>query len=177
MNYGYGQQYPMYQNQGYSQNQSYGGYSNGYMQGQQANVENTFAWVYSDAHAESFPVAPGKTVLLMHYNEPILYLKSVDMNGRPLPMEKYGLVRYDNGYSQAPQLTGQVQQPQANMNEYVKKSELESQVNDIMNRNMSSQRSMGMNGGNSMQGQGYSNQQMPANSQNWSQNQGQEVVQ
>lgn len=176
MNYGYGQQYPMYQGQqGYSQGQAYGGgYSNGYMQAQQANFENTFAWVYGDAGAEAFPVAPGKTVLLMHYNEPILYVKSVDMNGRPLPMEVYELVRRNGGgYSQAPQLTGQ----QMNPNEYVKKSELEGQVNEIMNRNMNSQRSMGMNGGNSMQNQGYSNQQMPQGNQNWSQNQGQEVVQ
>ena len=149
MNYsnGYGGQYPMYQNQGYS---------NGYMQGQQANFENTFAWVYGDAGAEAYPVAPGRTVLLMHYNEPILYVKSVDMNGRPLPMEVYELVRKNSGYSQAPQLTTQ---PQMNMNEYVKKSELESQVNDIMNRNMASQRGM--------QGQSY--QQMPSNNQNWSQ--------
>lgn len=170
MNYGYGQQYPMYQGQqGYSQGQ---GYAGGYSQGQQANFENTFAWVYGDAGAEAFPVAPGRTVLLMHYSEPILYVKSVDMNGRPLPMEVYELVRRNNGYSQAPQLMGQVsQQPQMNMNEYVKKSELEGQVNDIVNRSMA-QRSM--NG----QMQGYSNQ-MPQNNQNWTQGQGQpqEVVQ
>ena len=157
MNYGYGQ---------YGGNAMYPSYNGGqnYSQGQQANVENTFAWVYGDAGAEAFPVAPGKTVLLMHYSEPILYVKSTDMNGRPLPMEVYELVRRNGGgYSQA---QGQIpMQPQVNMNEYVKKSELESQVNDIMNRNMS-QRSMN-------QGQSY--QQMPQGSQNWSQNQGQEV--
>lgn len=140
---------------GYGQYPSYGG-NQMYSQG---NFENTFAWVYGDAGAEAFPVAPGKTVLLMHYNEPILYVKSVDMNGRPLPMEVYELVRRNSGYSQAPQIT---QQPQMNMNEYVKKSELEGQVNEIMNRTMS-QRSMNGNGGASMQGQNASYQQMPAN--------------
>lgn len=169
MNYGYGQQYPMYQNQGYSQGQ--GGYSNGYSQAQQANFENTFAWVYGDAGAEAFPVAPGRTVLLMHYNEPILYVKTTDMNGRPMPMEVYELVRRNNGYSQTPQLTGQTGYSQMNMNEYVKKSELEGQVNEIMNRTMS-QRSM--NGGN-MQGQNSYQQMSQGNTQNWSQGQGQEV--
>lgn len=148
--YGYGQ-YPSYGgNQTYSQSQG--------------NFENTFAWVYGDAGAEAFPVAPGKTVLLMHYNEPILYVKSVDMNGRPLPMEVYELVRRNNGYSQAPQIP---QQPQMNMNEYVKKSELEGQVNEIMNRAMS-QRPMNSNNGASMQGQNATYQQMPTNqSQAW----------
>ena len=158
----------MYYGNGYQQ---YGGYSQGYSQGQQqSNFENTFAWVYGDAGAEAFPVAPGKTVLLMHYNEPILYVKSVDANGRPLPMEVYELVRRNGGgYSQGSQ-PSQIPGPtQPNMNEYVKKSELESQVNEIMNRSMSSQRSM--NGGN-MQGQA-SYQQMPVSNQSW--NQGPEV--
>ena len=159
--YGYG--YQQYPTNSMNQGQSYG---SGYSQAQQSNFENTFAWVYGDAGAEAFPVAPGRTVLLMHYNEPILYVKSTDMNGRPLPMEVYELVRRNGGYSQAPQLTSQ----QMNMNEYVKKSELEGQVNEIMNRNMASQKPM--NAGN-MQGQN-SYQQMPqGNMQNW--NQGQEV--
>ena len=131
-----------------------------YSQGQQTNFENTFAWVYGDAGAEAYPVAPGRTVLLMHYSEPILYVKTVDMNGRPLPIEVYELVRRNGGYSQAPQIP---QQSQMNMNEYVKKSELESQVNEIMNRNMSSQRSMNAN-------QGQYQQMPPTNpNQTWSQ--------
>lgn len=145
-------------NYGYGMNPSYG-MSQNYSQGQQANVENTFAWVYGDAGAEAFPVAPGRTVLLMHYSEPTLYVKSTDMNGRPLPIEVYDLVRRNSGYSQqAPQIT---QQPQMNMNEYVKKSELESQVNEIMNRNMVSQRSMGTN-------PGQYQQMPPSQNQDWS---------
>lgn len=131
----------------YNQNAyGYGGYNmpqqsyqQSYQQGNQANFENTFAWVYSDAGAEAYPVAPGRTVLLMHYNEPILYLKSTDQNGRPLPMETYDLVR--RGSSQAPngyysQGNQPAQIPQINMSEYVKNSELESKVNEIMNRSM-----------------------------------------
>lgn len=149
-------------NYGYPQ---YGGnpqnYSQGYSQGMQTNFENTFAWVYGDAHAEAYPVAPGRTVLLMHNSEPILYVKSTDINGRPLPIEVYELVRRNGGYSQAPQIT---QQPQLNMNDYVKSSELESRVNEIMNRNMSSQRSMNNGGGNA------SYQDMSRNpNQNWNQ--------
>ena len=158
-NYGNGTAYP-YQYSGQQYSTAAPNYQS---QAQPTNFENTFAWVYGDAGAEAFPVAPGKTVLLMHYSEPILYVKSTDMNGRPIPMEVYELVRRNNGgysqYSQAPQIT---QQPQVNMNEYVKKSELESQVNDIMNRNAMSQRSM--NNGSMMQGQ-----MPPNNSQNWTQ--------
>lgn len=122
----------------------------------QANFENTFAWVYSDAGAEAYPVAPGRTVLLMHYNEPILYLKSTDQNGRPLPMETYDLVR--RGSSQAPNgYYSQCNQPAqipVNMSEYVKNSELESKVNEIMSRSMN-QNSMnqGMNNMNQPQSQ------------------------
>lgn len=145
-----------------------GGYGNGYSgQQPQNNFENTFAWVYSDAGAEAFPVAPGKTVLLMHYNEPVLYVKSTDMNGRPLPMETYDLVRRGpaqapNGYySQAPQMIPQ----QPNMSEYVKKSELEGQVNEIMNRNMQAN-SMGNGMNGNMQPNSRGN--MPTN-QGWGQ--------
>lgn len=154
MDYPYG-----YGNGSYGNGMSYqNGYSNtyannpnmnqGYSQNQQRPVENTFAWVYGDAGAKAFPVAPGKTVLLMDSERPILYVKSTDMSGRPMPMETYELTRIDQQMyqSQRPMMISQA--PQGDMSEYVKKSDLESEVTKIMNQNMG-----GMNGGNN----GYGN--------------------
>lgn len=134
-------------NMGYSQ-----GYNQGYSQARTVNqpqVENTFAWVYGDAGAKAFPVAPGKTVVLMDNERPIMYLKSTDMSGRPLPLEVYELVKVtEQSQAPMPQWSGNTMHPQisqnsTDMNEYVKKADLESEVTKIMH-----QQSMGgmMNG-------------------------------
>lgn len=51
---------------------------------------NTFAWVQGEAAAKAFAVAPASTVVLMDTENPVLYMKSTDQNGRPLEMQ----VRY-----------------------------------------------------------------------------------
>lgn len=58
----------------------------------QPQVSNLFAWVQGEASAKAYPVAPGNTILLMDSEAPILYMKSTDMSGRPLPMETRYLV-------------------------------------------------------------------------------------
>lgn len=58
----------------------------------QPQVSNSFAWVQGEASAKAYPVAPGNTILLMDSEAPILYMKSTDMSGRPLPMETRYLV-------------------------------------------------------------------------------------
>ena len=57
-----------------------------------SQVSNSFAWVQGEASAKAYPVAPGNTILLMDSEAPILYMKSTDMSGRPLPMETRYLV-------------------------------------------------------------------------------------
>lgn len=137
----YSQQMPMAQYPQYPQAQSYG------RQQSQPNIESTFAWVYDYNGAKAFPVAPGKTVLLMDRKNPILYLKSTDMSGRPMDLEIYELCRIDESrFNTSYQGQGQ----QVDMSEYVKSSDLEKRVTDIMNRSMNS-----MNGGNN-NGQSYS---------------------
>lgn len=54
--------------------------------------QNTFQWVQGRAAAEAYLVAPGNSVILMDSNEPVIYYKSADANGRYLPMKTYDLV-------------------------------------------------------------------------------------
>lgn len=53
---------------------------------------NTFQWVQGQAGAEAYLVAPGASVILMDSNDPVIYFKSADQNGRYLPMKTYDLV-------------------------------------------------------------------------------------
>lgn len=66
-------------------------YTNNYWNGQTMQIPmNTFAWVQGEAAAKAFAVAPASTVVLMDTENPVLYMKSTDQNGRPLEMQ----VRY-----------------------------------------------------------------------------------
>lgn len=58
----------------------------------QPQVSNSFAWVQGEASAKAYPVAPGNTILLMDSEAPVLYMKSTDLTGKPLPMETRYLV-------------------------------------------------------------------------------------
>lgn len=47
---------------------------------------NGITWVQGEAAAKSYPVAPGQSVLLMDSEESIMYIKSTDTSGMPLPL-------------------------------------------------------------------------------------------
>lgn len=49
-------------------------------------------WVQGKAGAEAYPVAPGNKVMLMDSKDPIVYVKSADMTGRPMPLVIYDLI-------------------------------------------------------------------------------------
>lgn len=94
----------------------------------QPQVTNTYAWVQGEASAKAYPVAPGNTVLLMDSEAPVLYMKSTDMNGRPLPMETRYLVsreefdRIQNGATfEAPSLDNYVTKEE--LNNYISEAE------------------------------------------------------
>ena len=99
------------------------------IQYQQPSNNGGFVWVQGEAAAKAYPVAAGNSVLLMDSEAPILYMKSTDVSGRPLPMETYDLVKRENVVAQQ-----QPKQPQIDLSEYVKMSELESVVNDLVNK-------------------------------------------
>jgi len=72
---------------------------NPYMMNQtpQMNNSNTgFIWVQGEAAAKAYPVAAGNTVLLMDSESQVLYIKSTDATGKPLPMETYDLVKRED---------------------------------------------------------------------------------
>lgn len=56
-------------------------------QNQQQNVNTNMIWVQGENAAKSFPVSAGQTVQLMDSEaEGIMYIKSVDPSGMPLPL-------------------------------------------------------------------------------------------
>lgn len=99
------------------------------MQMQQPQSNNAgFVWVQGEAAAKAYPVAAGNSVLLMDSEAPVLYMKSTDVSGRPLPMETYDLVKRENV------VVSQPKQPQIDLSEYVKMSDLESKVKELVNQ-------------------------------------------
>lgn len=93
-----------------------------------------FVWVQGEAGAKAYPVAAGNSVLLMDSESPVLYMKSTDISGRPLPIETYDLVKREEKpiIPQAP--VQQVQQPQIDMSQYVTISDLEAKVEELVNK-------------------------------------------
>lgn len=95
-----------------------------------------FVWVQGEAGAKAYPVAAGNSVLLMDSESPVLYMKSTDISGRPLPIETYDLVKREERpvIPQAPVQQQQTQQPQIDLSQYVKMSDLEAKVEELVNK-------------------------------------------
>lgn len=55
---------------------------------QNTNQQNNsgITWVQGENAAKSFPVAAGQSVLLMDSENPVMYIKSTDQSGMPLPL-------------------------------------------------------------------------------------------
>lgn len=87
-----------------------------------------FIWVQGEAAAKAYPVAPGNSVLLMDSEEPVLYMKATDNTGRPLPLEVYDLVKRE---ASVPSPKIEQNQPQIDLSEYVKVSDLEAKVKEM----------------------------------------------
>ena len=87
-----------------------------------------FQWVQGEAAAKAFHVDPGQTVLLMDSDNPVLYYKSTDQSGRPIPMIIYDLVER--------KATGENQQEalKIDLSEYVKRSEIEEIIQNAVSK-------------------------------------------
>lgn len=87
-----------------------------------------FVWVQGEEAAKAYPVAPGNKVLLMDSDNPVLYVKTADNTGRPMPLETYDLVLRVN----------KIQEPSMDLSSYVRKDEIEelivSTLNDIRSK-------------------------------------------
>ncbi len=60
-------------------------------QNQSASSGNGIIWVLGENAAKSFPVGAGQTVILMDREEPVMYMKSVDQSGMPLPLRIFDI--------------------------------------------------------------------------------------
>lgn len=102
----------------------------------QQSASSGINWVQGRAGANSFYVAPGQSALLMDSEDSVLYVKSVDMTGRPMPLEIYDLVKRDSvvDVPQISQRQAAPSQPAPDMSQYVKTSDLESMVEKYVNK-------------------------------------------
>lgn len=53
---------------------------------------SSLIWVQGEAGAKSYPVAPGNRIALFDSENPAVYIKEVDIYGKPLEMKTYDLV-------------------------------------------------------------------------------------
>lgn len=96
------------------------------------NRSSGIIWVQGIAGANAFnDIAPGDSVPLFDSENPVIYIKSVDMNGRPKELEIYDLVKRQS-------TTAPVASP-IDMTKFVARDELDSfvenKVKEIMKRN------------------------------------------
>lgn len=96
------------------------------LQNQSSNIQ----WVQGEAAALAYPVAPGNTVILMDSENPVVYKKSTDEHGKPLPMDIYDLHKRENP------TTGSSFVPNIDLNAYVKKSEIEAYISERIDKEL-----------------------------------------
>lgn len=85
---------------------------------------NSVNWVQGEAGANAFPVVAGDSVLMMDIESPTAYMKTVEPNGKPLPLKIYDLVERTHK-------TTPISAPEPK-NEYVTKEEFETFKERIM---------------------------------------------
>lgn len=69
-----------------SYQQPYLNNSNAYACSQDYSQNNGIIWVQGENAAKSYPVRAGQSLLLMDSENPVMYIKSVDQSGMPLPL-------------------------------------------------------------------------------------------
>ena len=84
------------------------------------NAGNGITWVLGENAAKSFPVGVGQTVVLMDREEPVMYMKSVDQSGMPLPLRVFDITERTETSS-----------PKTSNTDYVSRSEFDKFKEDI----------------------------------------------
>ena len=78
-----------------------------------------FVWVENQKIAENWPLNPGSSIVMMDTQEPVIYIKTVDVMGRVLPLEIYDMVKREPDPGSA----------------YVTKAEIESLFEQYLGKN------------------------------------------
>ena len=66
-----------------------------------AGGNNGITWVQGENAAKSFPVGAGQSVLLMDSESSVMYIKSTDQSGMPLPLRIFDYKERKAGHSEA----------------------------------------------------------------------------
>lgn len=92
---------------------------------QQGN-QGGILWVQGEASAKAYPVAPGQSVLLMDSEDAVMYIKSTDQSGMPLPLRIF-----DYTERKSPNTDTKSEKPTDNMEKYVSRKEFETFRSDM----------------------------------------------
>ena len=64
-------------------------------------------WVQGESAAKSYPVASGQSILLMDSENPIMYIKSTDQSGMPMPLRIFDYTERKNERTEREQVVTQ----------------------------------------------------------------------
>lgn len=67
----------------------------------QQNISAGITWVQGENAAKSYPVAAGQSVLLMDSENSVMYIKSTDQSGMPLPLRIFDYIERVNNPSES----------------------------------------------------------------------------
>jgi hypothetical protein len=62
---------------------------------------NGITWVQGESAAKSYPVGAGQSVLLMDSEESVMYIKSTDQSGMPLPLRIFDYTERTTQHTEA----------------------------------------------------------------------------
>ena len=79
------------------------------------NQNGGMTWVQGEAGANAYQVAPGHVMVLFDSTRDVFYIKSVDMYGKPSPLETYDFKKH----------VDVAKNETTDMSQYVTKAELE----------------------------------------------------
>lgn len=94
------------------------------VQQSQSFQNNSFAWVQGEAGAKAYPVKPGTTAWLLDSENQTFYIKTVDQNGVPQPLEIYDYAKRQEKQD--------VQASTPDLSQYVRKDELKAYIEEIL---------------------------------------------
>ena len=98
---------------------------------QQPVNDTGILWVQGEAGANSWAVAPGKSVMLMDSESNTFYIKSSDQSGMPMPLRIFDYTERTMQTQQHPQVA---QTQEIDTSKFVTWEGLDKRLNELMNK-------------------------------------------
>lgn len=89
---------------------------------------NNIIWVSGEAEARSYPITAGNSLMLMDAENPVVYKKSADLSGKPLPLEIYDIVKREHV------MESKEENHQINIEEYLTRKEFDTYTTEMDKR-------------------------------------------